>query len=65
MILRVLTDTNFLDIELKENISVEQLTNALNDMSILLVKSKDGTTVFINPVNIVAMQIINTPPINT
>ena len=65
MILRVLTDTNFLDIELKENISVEQLTNSLNDMSILLVKSKDGTTVFINPVNIVAMQIINTPPINT
>lgn len=63
MILRLLTDTNFLDIELKDKIDKEVLVNALDNMSTLMVETKDNTTVFINTVNIVSLELIDIPPI--
>ena len=63
MIIRILTDTNFFDIYPKEKIDKEILINALDNMSTLMIDTKEGTTVFINTVNIVSLEIINTPPI--
>lgn len=65
MVLRVLTDTNFFDIYLKEEINKDVLINALDSMSTLMVETKEGTTQFINTVNIVSLELINTPPIET
>ncbi len=64
MILRVLTDTNFFDIEPKDVIDKESLISALDNMSTLMLETKNNTTVFINTVNIVSLEIINTPPIS-
>lgn len=63
MIIRILTDTNFFDIVPKEIIDKEVLINALDNMSTLMIETKDNTTFFINTVNIVSLEIINTPPI--
>ena len=63
MIIRVLTDTNYLDIELKEPIDEELIVNAMSNMEIILFENKQGNKVFINPVNIVSLQVINIPPI--
>ena len=63
MILRVLSDTNFFDIELKEEIDKTVLMGALTDMSTLMIEDKEGNIIFINPVNVVALEILNIPPI--
>lgn len=65
MVIRILTDTNFFDIVPKEKIDKEVLINALDNMSTLMIDTKDNTTMFINTVNIVSLEIINTPPIQT
>lgn len=63
MIIRVLTDTNYLDIELKEPVDEELIVNAMSNMEIILFENKQGNKVFINPVNIVSLEVINIPPI--
>lgn len=63
MIIRILTDTNFFDVFPKEKIDKEMLINAIDNMSTLMIDTKEDTTVFINTVNIVSLEIINTPPI--
>lgn len=63
MVIRVLTDTNFLDIEPKAKIDLEVLTKALEDMSTLVIETKNNSTVFINTVNVVAIEVFDTPPI--
>ena len=55
MIIRVLTDTNYLDIELKEPVDEELIVNAMSNMEIILFENKQGNKVFINPVNIVSL----------
>ncbi len=64
MIFRVLTDNNYLDVELKENIDTEKLIGAIDNSSTIMLSTKQDTTIFINTINIVAIEIINTPPIN-
>ena len=64
MIFRVLTDNNYLDFELKENIDTEKLIGAIDNSSTIMLETKQDTTIFINTINIVAIEIINTPPIN-
>ena len=59
MILRILTDNNYLDVELKE-----QIDTAIDNSSTIMVDTKQDTTFFINTINVVAIEIINTPPIN-
>lgn len=63
MIIRILTDTNFLDIEPKAKIDLEVLTKALEDMSTLVIETKNNSTMFINTVNVVAIEVFDTPPI--
>lgn len=64
MIFRVLTDNNYLDVELKENIDTEKLIGAIDNSSTIMLETKQDTAIFINTINIVAIEIINTPPIN-
>ena len=63
MIIRVLTDSTYLDIELKEPVDEELIVNAMSNMEIILFENKQGNKVFINPVNIVSLEVINIPPI--
>lgn len=62
MILRILTDNNYLDVELKEQIDTEKLIEAIDNSSTIMVDTKQDTTFFINTINVVAIEIINTPP---
>ncbi len=64
MILRILTDTNYLDIETKGQVDKKILMSALDNMNTLMIETKRNTQVFINPVNVVAIEIIDTPPIS-
>lgn len=64
MILRILTDNNYLDVELKEQIDTEKLIEAIDNSSTIMVDTKQDTIFFINTINVVAIEIINTPPIN-
>ena len=63
MTIRVLTDTNFFDVELKEKVNKDALITALDNMSTLMLETKDNTTMFINTVNIVSLELFDTPPI--
>lgn len=64
LILRILTDTNFFDIETKEPIDKELLIKAIDNGDTIMLETKDNTTVFINNINVVAIEIFNTPPIS-
>lgn len=64
MILRVLTNDNYLDVELKEPIDKERLIEAIDNSSTIMIDTKADTTFFINTINIIAIEIISTPPIN-
>lgn len=64
MVIRILTDTNFFDVELKDKIDKDALISALDNMSTLMLETKDNTTIFINTVNIVSLQVFDTPPIS-
>lgn len=64
MIIRILTDSNFFDVELKEKIDKDALIGALDNMSTLMLETKDNTTMFINTVNIVSLEIFDMPPIS-
>ena len=61
MILRILTDNNYLDVELKEQIDTEKLIEAIDNSSTIMVDTKQDTTFFINTINVVAIEIINRP----
>ena len=64
MTIRILTDTNFFDVELKEKINKEALIAALDSMSTLMLETKHDTTIFINTVNIVSLEVFDIPPIS-
>ena len=64
MIIRVLTDTNFMDIELKDKVDEKLLMEAIDNSSTLLLETKNDTKMFINTINVVAIEIIDTPPIS-
>lgn len=64
MVLRVLTDTNFFDVQVKGSLDKEVLCKALEDMSTLMLETKDNSTMFINTVNVVAIEAFDTPPIS-
>ena len=53
-----------MDVELKEQIDTEKLIEAIDNSSTIMVDTKQDTTFFINTINVVAIEIINTPPIN-
>ncbi len=65
MIVRILTDTNFLDIKVKEEIDYKLLISAIDNMNTLMLETTDDTIVFINPANVVALEVIKIPPIKS
>ena len=65
MKIRVLTDNNFLDIEVKD-VSEEALLQALDDGNTVALTKADGNTFILNTLNIVAIEIFkdnSIPPI--
>ena len=65
MKIRVLTDNNFIDIEIKE-VSEETLLQALDDGNTVALTKADGNTFILNTLNVVAIEIFkdnNIPPI--
>lgn len=64
MVIRVLTDTNYLDIELKEEIDEKLLMEAIDNSSTILLITKNDTKMFINTINVVAIEVFDTPPIS-
>ena len=62
MTIRVLTDTTYLDIELKEPVDESLIIQAMEEMQIILFENKQGNKVFINPINIVSLEVIKNPP---
>ena len=64
MVIRVLTDTNYLDIELKEEIDEKLLMEAIDNSSTILLTTKNDTKMFINTINVVAIEVFDTPPIS-
>lgn len=62
MVIRVLTNSNYLDIELKEEIDEEAISDAMDKMNVLLFENIQGNKVYINPINIVSLEIIKSPP---
>lgn len=64
MIIRLLTDTNYLDIDLKKETSIDELLQVLSQQEMFALETKSDTTVIINPINVIAFEIIkNIPPI--
>ena len=64
MVIRVLTDTNYLDIELIEEIDEKLLMEAIDNSSTILLITKNDTKMFINTINVVAIEVFDTPPIS-
>lgn len=65
MKIRVLTDNNFIDIEIKE-VSEETLLQALDDGNTVALTKADGNTFILNTLNVVAIEIFkdnSIPPI--
>lgn len=65
MKIRILTDNNFLDIEVK-NISEELLMQALGEGNAVALTKEDGNTFILNTINVVAIEIFkdnDMPPI--
>ena len=65
MIIRVLTDSNFLDIEVSEPIDENVLIKSIDESSTILLIDKDGHKIFINTCNVVAIELLDKlPPIS-
>lgn len=65
MVLRILTDTNYIDIE-PIDISEQDILKAIDESNAVAMKLKDGTTFIMNTINIVGIKIISKeviPPI--
>ena len=54
---------SFIDIELKEPIDIDLLKDAINNGDTVYLKTKDNTSIFLNNINVLAIEILNTPPI--
>lgn len=65
MLLRVFTNDNYLDIDLKETFDIDRLIEAIDNSSTVLIETKRDTKFLLNTVNIIAIEIINIPPINS
>lgn len=65
MVLRILTDTNYIDVE-PIDISEQDILKAIDESNAVAMKLKDGTTFIMNTINIVGIKIISKeviPPI--
>lgn len=65
MHIRVYTIYNYLDLEAKDNISIEVLTEQLEEGNTVLIEKKDGNTFILNNLNVLAIEMVgqDIPPI--
>lgn len=61
MKLRIYTIYNYLDVETKANISIEVLTQQLDEGTTVMLETVDGNTFILNNINVLAIEV--TPPI--
>ena len=54
---------SYIEIELKEPIDIDLLKDAINNGDTVYLKTKDNTSIFLNNINVLAIEILNTPPI--
>lgn len=58
MHLRIYTIYNYLDIECKDNIDVDVITEQLEEGNTVLIEKKDGNTFILNNLNVLAIEIV-------
>lgn len=58
MHIRVYTIYNYLDIECKDNIDVDVVTEQLEEGNTVLIEKKDGNTFILNNLNVLAIEIV-------
>ena len=58
MHIRIYTIYNYLDIECKDNISIDVLTEQLEEGNTVLIEKKDGNTFILNNLNVLAIEIV-------
>ena len=58
MHIRVYTIYNYLDIECKDNINIEVITEQLEEGNTVLIEKKDGNTFILNNLNVLAIEIV-------
>lgn len=64
MQLRVYTIYNYLDVEVKDDIDVSILINQLEEGNTIMLEKKDGNIFILNNLNVLAIEKIESPPIN-
>ncbi len=64
MKIRVWNQMSYMDIELEEKIDKEQLVKSIDEGSTIYLRTKDNTDLFINTPSIVAIEILDIPPIS-
>lgn len=64
MQLRVYTIYNYLDVEVKDDIDVSIIINQLEEGNTIMLEKKDGNIFILNNLNVLAIEKIESPPIN-
>ena len=69
MLVRVWTSNGCLDVEVNKPLDVDKLSEALSNQDTIQLTTKNETSMFINSINIVAIEVvdldkIDTPPIS-
>lgn len=63
MCLRIYTIYNYLDLELKDNISINLIIEQLEEGNTITLEKKDNGIFILNNLNVLAIEKINSPPI--
>lgn len=58
MKIRVYTIYNYLDIECRNNISIDDITEQLEEGNTVLIEKADGNTFILNNLNVLAIEIV-------
>lgn len=58
MKIRVYTIYNYLDIECKDNINIDVITEQLEEGNTVLIEKADGNTFILNNLNVLAIEIV-------
>lgn len=64
MKIRIYTTDNFMDIQVKETYTQEQLLGALEEGSAVALDKEDNNIFILNMLNVVAIEIMGIPPIS-
>lgn len=62
MKLRVWNTMNYIDVVTKDMIDKKILIQAIDNQDTIMLDTIDGTTIFINCINVIAIEILDMPP---